>query len=622
MAITFANGGMYADTIALPERISRLYLDFETSSGSPKLTSLNPWHNCKPIGAAITWDDNPTAYFTADCSTIIAAVERADLWVNHNVKYDAHVYANNYAALPEQLKLCDTVVGAKIINSDRQFSGGYGLDALAAAWLHEDISGYEAALRPYLYKNKDYGAIPLDILAEYACQDVLTNRRLYKYELAQLPDECAAVYATENSLTRILFEVEQRGVAVNMQELRLKELAILTMLARLDEELATLIGRTISPMSNDDCHEVLCSQFGLPVAGFTEAGKPSFNKHALRSYLVYPNAPVRIVELLLAYRSLSTQYSFFVKPYQALAVDGILHSSYNQIVRTGRLSAKQPNSQQLDKAAKELIHPRPGYSFLSLDYSGIEFRFIVHYIQDAKAIAAFIADPDTDFHSIVADFCNIKRRPAKTVNFMIAFGGGKGKTVQVLSTNPDIVTEIQALLHDQDLSQAAHKAEFERLAVLRAEQVYNTYHETFPNMKKVSKHAEEVAKARGYVRNLSGRRRHMPADHAYIAFNTINQSSAADLLKERTVAVYNELRRIGADIHIVASVHDETLFEGPTEIMESYATQRMLVDIMESPATPLRVPVRCAINVSSKHWRAACADAKPLSAPEVATSAS
>lgn len=604
------------DRPILPEVIERLYLDFETTSGDAKQDSLNPWHNCKPKGFAFTWDEFPLAWY---CPMDVPLSEkylqmimaRTKVWVNHNVKYDAHVYANNIEPLPEHIILKDTVVGSKLIDSDRGFGkGGYGLDTVARDWLHEDISIHEERLQVYLHKNKDYGAIPDDIMAEYACQDVLTTRRLDKFIDAQMPEEVNDVWQTETALTHVLFEIEQNGLQVNLIELQKRELLFMHAMLQLEAQLNDLIGRPIRPHTNADCYEVLCIQYGLPIAGFTESGEASFGKHELLLYLSHPLAPKEIVEKIMQYRKLHTHINFFVRPYQELSVDEILHSSYNQLVRTGRMASKWPNSQQLDKLAKELIHPRPSNAFLSIDYSQIEFRTIVHYIQDEACIEAFTKNPDEDFHQMIADMCGVSRRPAKTINFMVGFGAGKRKTLKVLSVMGEVIADIKGqideLIAGTLLTEEDRGSVFNRMAEERALDVYNRYHALLPGIKSTSKRAESIAAYRGYVRNLAGRRRHIPPDHAYIAFNTLNQSTAADIMKERTVAVAQLVK--GTQIKLVASVHDELLLEGPAEQIEDERTIRDIVACMEDSKIKLRVPIRCSAGTSRVHWREAGSD--------------
>src|SRR6187455_36906 len=93
------------------------FLDLETTSRNPNLTSLNPWHHCWIAGFAITADDIPAAYYIPVCHEVtlfgnvnlpMAAVQSAiwkitetwKLWVNANVKYDMHVMQRELGWIP------------------------------------------------------------------------------------------------------------------------------------------------------------------------------------------------------------------------------------------------------------------------------------------------------------------------------------------------------------------------------------------------------------------------------------------------------------------------------------------------------------------------------------------
>lgn len=638
---------MIQTTEELPDLIGAkaVYLDFETSSGNPKLDSLNPWHNCKTHGFAITVDDLPQAYyipysaFNHELQRIVKLwlqeiLDNCEQWVNHNIKYDAHVAANDLDIITT-CWLVDTITLAKLIDSDRIMRGGYGLDALSLAWLGEDISAHEKALQPYLHKNKDYGKIPHDIMAPYAGQDVLTNRRLCKYITDKLPEQCQRVAFNEIELTRNIWEMERNGLGLDLKELKVEEYKVLNRCCKIDDELTAILGESINPKSTDDVYETLCIKYGLPVLAFTKnqdtgeyTTNPSFDKHALRAYKSRPDAPKDVIGLIEEYRELAQYLSLFVQPWQEYAVFStewqiwFLHSTYNQSVRTGRMSCSEPNAQQLSKRAKMLIHPKPGHSFISIDYSQIEFRFIVHYIQDAKAIQAFHENPDTDFHKLVASWCGIKRKPAKSVNFGVAFGEGKKKLIKQLANDPDlcetVLQSVKEMVESGAILSSQEVETFQMLAIKKGEEVYAKYHDTFPTLKTTARMVESSLKQRyathglGYVFNMYGRHRHLPFDKAYRGFNTLNQASAADLIKEQTNKVCRMIK--GTPISLKALVHDEAVFEAPTEIANDFRTQRDLVALMESPDIDLRVPVRCSIGVSAKNWYEAGSDdvAKPL----------
>lgn len=596
----------------------------ETTSKNPKLDSLNPWFNCSVAGVAFTFDSLQGAYYvpiSIDKEIVKKYVQdlfdASEQYVNHNCKYDTHVLCNDLG-IKVKSKLVCTLTLAKIINSDRL---RYGLDALSLDWLKEDISKYEEAFKPYLYGkngkkvNHDYGVVPNDIMGEYACQDVLTNRRLYKYELERRHPDCERVWNTEIELTSVLVDIERYGLRVIPKQLQLKEYEVICQMLKIETELAQITGREFRPHVNKDCYEILINQYGLPIIAWTEGddetpeeerGNASFSKGALEQYLANPLAPIEVLTRMIRYRQLNQLKNLFLVPYQSYNINGFLHPFHNQCVRTGRLSCKEPNAQQLNKEAKSLIVPADGCAFLSCDFSQIEFRLMMHYCQNQAAIDEYNTDPETDFHDFTAKLSGVKRKAAKTVNFMVGFGGGKKKTQKNLSANPDIVADVKQhileLVAAGKIQEGQAQLYFDKFCREKAEAVYNGYHARFPEIKRTAKQAEIVARSRGYVRNLYGRHRHLPRTRCHIAFNTLNQSSAADLQKECTVLLYNYIKTNNLPIQIVATVHDETLFHGPKELLSNPEIISQIVDIMEHPKISLRVPIRVSVAYSEKSW--------------------
>jgi DNA polymerase-1 len=626
-----------------PARIERLYADFETSSGDRRRRSTNPWRNCYVAGVAVAWDDVPGAWYVPlghafgprVCPEAAVrwwrdVLARTEQWVNHNVKYDMHVSALCMDAVPDLWRVrprC-TLTWAKLIDSDRTFRGGYGLDALSLAWLGEDIRHLEAALAPYLVDNKDWGMVPADVIAPYGGQDVMTTRRLDRHERAVLPGECDQVAAMEDEVTAALFEMERVGLRVERTQLIEREVRYLNRMLEIDELLTARLGRCVNPVSSRDCFDVLCNQFGLPVLAWTEegeeddepAGNPSFDKDAMKLYASHPYAPKDVVALLQEYKKKSTHLSLFVRKYQEQQTeDGLLHSTYNQLMRTGRLGSKEPNAQQLDKDAKELVLPPEGGAFLSMDQSQIEFRVIVEYIRDRRAMEAYARDPDTDFHEWMAGLVRIDRRPAKTMNFMMGYGGGKKKTVKTLKGMPEVLGDVRARAAEA-VACGRVRAEdeighFERLCVQRAEDVYDGYHRELPTLKRTSYAAADACRRRGYVFNMAGRRRHLPPDKSHHAFNTLCQGFAADIQK----ACFVELRRLlrGTPVEMSANVHDETLFQGPAEVLEDHRVQAALAHVLERARFGMTVPLRVSSGLSRRCWREASCGPKDggVSAP-------
>lgn len=625
--ITFPNNGILLEAgDELPNLFDakKLYLDVETTSGDPKLDSLNPWFHCKVAGIAITVDDEKRVWYVPRSALNVEWLKHvmgtAKTWINHNLKYDAHVLCNDLGIVFEG-EWHDTLTSAKLVYSDFM---SYSLDALTTLWLPKEYHKIGSILTAYLQGTKDYGDIPVVVLAEYACQDVVANRALERYILSRMPDESQKVFAVEKALTPVLFRVEQRGLhicahtEIEQKVLELKwATSIVNLLDEINAELHDLnvwdFLEEFEPHNNKHCQQLFIDGFGLPALKFTEAGNPSFDKATLIDYGHLRGAPKDLIEKIREFRRLWIINNLFVEKYLMLNVDGRLHSSYNQSVRTGRMSCSQPNMQQLNDAAKHMIVPDPGCALISFDYSQIEFRTIVHYIQNPRAIEQYRADPKTDFHQWVADMCGIPRKPAKNVNFMLGYGGGKKKTLSMLAHSEELVAELEAM--------TTNKEAFERLCDQRANDVYTTYHRTLPELKRTATNAQNVClsrayreripenhdkegnERRGYVTNAAGRRRYLPIKAAFRAFNTLNQSLAADIMKERTVALDEMLRCLWPNVTLRAIVHDDSVLCGPVDDLQHPRFVTDVLEVLENPSVKLRVPIKCGVSrVSTTSW--------------------
>lgn len=652
MTIKFSNGGILVKRISeIPTSFvgaAEVILDVETSSGDPKQMSVNPWRFCKMLGFGITVKGCKEAYFAHARYTedfwgngpqfVQDMLWYAQTWINHHIKYDMHVLTNHFGIqFPDHLKFRCTIVSARLIDSDRGGArGGYALDALSLNWLKHDISTYEERLQPYLGRaNKDYGSIPADILAEYGCEDVLVDSRLDDYIQARMPERCKNVAATEIELTRHLFQLEQNGMHFNTLDMQLAQFESLNQMHQLDGELAQLTGMNFRPAVNDDCNEVLCGHYGLPIVAYTkdsegeDTDNASFDKKALATYKAMPFAPQDVVSRIIEYRRHNQRNNLFFTPLLESGWDGCLHPTYGQNnARTGRMTCADPNAQQLDDIISGLIIPPPGWSMISSDASQIELRLIMHYVQDAGAIAAYRANPDTDFHQMTADEGDIDRKLAKTVNFGVGFGEGEKKLIRTLMADENIIAAVKAdVAATGETDPEKRDALFEVMAYARCKAVYVRYHARFSTIKPTTKAVEAKVKSverrlgtaidsrhcYGYVTNLYGRDRHLPYakyrsdfktkdpyDKAWLGFSTLNQSTAADLMKERFVAVMQMIGKL--PIKPIGIVHDELLWIAPTEIANDPRTLRDIVGVLELPSVKISVPIRWSIGVSVKNW--------------------
>lgn len=614
-----------------------LYMDFETgqfgSVSVKKHQGMYPFLGDRICGIAVTADNYPDAYYipirhrrTPDRNLPLDSVQRwlalqltCKNWVNHNIKFDA-MFAH-FDKADFQCRLVDTLPLSKMIDTDRLSHGLKDLRRDFLGYDEPDKDRVDAFLKSA--RTSDHSEVPIDIEGDYACGDVLSNRDLYLYLLRNRPSQIERVWETEILLTPVLFDMELEGLTVDPAEINLQNLTTLYRLIELSERISKIADREWTN-SSDCVYDILCQRFGLPVLatkwqrnedGFLEdTGRPTFDAAALEQYQIHPSVLshpkiLELVNLICEYREHATFKGLFLDTFAALA-DGTnrIHPSYNQVVRTGRMSASRPGIQQQNKRSKALIHPDPGHGFFSNDYSQIEYRLIVHYCQDEDAIRAYNEDPRTDFHEWVAGQIHANRDAAKRINFGMAYGMGKKSTTRNLAKEPEIIAEISEMVTSMVKEGAIPSSHapmlFKELVSRRASEVYVTYHEKFPRIKSTSDQAKNNCLKRGYVFNAYGRRRHLPPKASRKAFNSVVQGCAMDIMKERMVALsprYNpRSRELG--LTLKANVHDEVLTQVPLEHLADPAVHGWLCDLLEQPSIPFKVPIATGMGYSSRSW--------------------
>jgi DNA polymerase I-like protein with 3'-5' exonuclease and polymerase domains len=168
------------------------------------------------------------------------------------------------------------------------------------------------------------------------------------------------------------------------------------------------------------------------------------------------------------------------------------HRSDEGGARSLRFSYSDPPLQQMaarDEEIAPLIRgvflPEEGQVWARPDISQQEFRFIVHYATKLQlkgaeeAAKRYRADPNTDFHDLVAEITGHERKQAKNVNFAKAFGAGVRKFAAMIS-----------------------KSESEARAI------YNHYDSLLPFVHQLSKRCTQRAASQGYLELYDGARRH------------------------------------------------------------------------------------------------------------------
>ena len=150
-----------------------------------------------------------------------------------------------------------------------------------------------------------------------------------------------------------------------------------------------------------------------------------------------------------------------IKTYSGLYEDGKAHPSFNQIgTDSGRLSCSNPNLQQLPKANEDdkyqirsvfigSVDPETGKrkKIIALDYHNLEMVCLTYFSHD-KNLSEMFANDDDAHGSTAVNMFNLDctpmeakkkyphlRQAAKTINFLLMYGGGASLLYENLKTD-------------------------------------------------------------------------------------------------------------------------------------------------------------------------------------------
>lgn len=144
-------------------------------------------------------------------------------------------------------------------------------------------------------------------------------------------------------------------------------------------------------------------------------------------------------------------------------------------------------------------------------------------------------------------------------------------------------------------------------------QMIDAFWSSFPNIGLWKAKVVEETSQNGFVTTLCGRRRYLNVSsssensskamnsHENMqaqrqAVNTICQASAADLIKQVMINIYNLLQFYN-DIHLICQIHDELVFEIPKDKFENIVTliSRSMIHSIELKV-PLEVKIKYGQN--------------------------
>ncbi len=479
----------------------------------------------------------------------------------------------------------DTQIGSYCLDPARR---DRGLELLALDRFSIELTSLAAVTGSGRTATPVAEVAPADIL-RHACQYADFSLRLAEVQRVELTGHgmMALFERVEMPLLPVLARMERVGIAIDPEFFRSLAARLHRELELVQDEIRKVAGADVNLRSVPQMRELLFEKLELPIVKRTKTG-PSTDESVLEQLAAMGHD---IPRLILEHRELDKLDGTYVSKLPQLVdpADGRIHTRFNQTVAaTGRLSSSDPNLQNipirsaLGRQIRKGFVPAPGFLFLGADYSQIELRVMAHLSGDPAFVEAFRADRDIHRETAALIFgveaervTPGMRERAKTINFATIYGQGP-----------------VALAAQLGISRA------------EARGFIDDYFERFSGVAAYLEEMKEMAREKGYVETLIGRRRYIPEIRSRnpgmrgygerTATNSPIQGTAADLIKISMIRV--DERLAGCEARMLLQVHDELLLEVPDDEVERVGA--LVREEMEG-AIELDVPLKVDIGLGA-----------------------
>lgn len=521
--------------------------------------------------------------------------------VLHNAKFDLEVlyaagldciHSPKHKAAPGCLNatLADTMVAGWLLQPDRTEGAGrgsYSLEKLAETKL--GLSGTE--YDDIVPKGKTFLDLPVETAYKYAAEDADFTLQLWQYFKPCL-EKAALLPLFENlemPVLPVLADMEVTGIRLEKSALASYREELTANLATIEKEIYDLAGHEFNIASPKQLGTVLFEELQLPHGKKTKSGY-STDTSVLEELKQLHPVPAKILE----YRGMAKLLSTYVETLPDLAdKNGRVHTSFIQTgTATGRLSSRDPNLQNIpvrDEAGRRIraaFQAPDGRALVSADYSQIELVVLAHLSGDKNMCAAF--NEGRDVHRATAALIfgvpedqvqSDQRRTAKTINFGVMYGMSAFR-----------------LSNELDIPRA------------RAQEFITQYFTTYAGINAFMEETVRKAEETGCVETIQGRRRTIQAINSgnkmeksaaeRVAVNTPIQGSAADIVKQAMLSVYDALSESFPTARMLLQVHDELIVE--CDAADAPQVAELMKSTMEG-VIKLNVPLRTSVEYG-QNW--------------------
>jgi len=512
----------------------------------------------------------------------------------HNMKFDMHMLLSD--GVEVQGAAHDTMISSHLTEpAERR----HDLDSVAL----RRLGVTKIPTTDLIGKGKDeitMDQVPIETVAEYACEDAEVTYRLYQVFAPRLKETAQqnVFDVVEMPLIPVLMRMERQGVRFNVKGAEVLSREMEEKLKQIEAQIYELSGeRGWNINSVPDLQHILYEKLAL----HTELGvRPrkiktgiglSTDEETLEKMTGH-----RLPRTLLEYRQLTKLKSTYLDQLANFVSEktGKIHTSFRQsVAATGRLASDNPNLQNIPIRSEEgrkvralFVASDKDHVLMSADYSQIELRVVADYSGDPTFLKAFREGEDIHALTGAAIFGvapdkvdRDMRSVAKEVNFGLIYRMGADRLAQVTGRGKDEAREFVA-----------------------------RYFEKYSTIRQLQEHLMERAKKEGFTITKMARRRYLPEINGTDGFavrmaegaaiNTPIQGTAAEIIKLAMIEVDKRIRKSKLRSRMVLTIHDELVFDARKEELEEL--KPLVIEAMEG-AMKLKVPLKVDIGVG-KTW--------------------
>lgn len=486
----------------------------------------------------------------------------------HNLKFDIPSLASLGIKAPKDSR-CSLLAAHNVREDQLSFSLEYQA---------RNVLGIPGKMRDDDFENIKkafgWGGIPSYAMADYGAQDAILHLDVHNYYWPKFMEEepnNAERWQVELDFLYLLNKIETQGILVDLDLAQQQVLLGEFRMTELLDEIGYNLG------SRKDLEKLLIEDLQLPIfeGQRSDKGNLSFAKRFMEQYeeiLEHIDSPV--AQQVLEYRGYQKAVSSYWKAYLRLvSPDGRLRPNFMQHgTKTGRLSCRDPNLQQIprvtekpwNKRVKAGFLARPGYKLWEADYSQLEMRLQAAYSKEPLLVEVF-NDDTRDLFDEMAKELGYPRYDVKQLNYATGYGAKPGKVAQMLG-----------------------------IPLWRAQNLYNDYFQRFDRIAKLNEMAIRSAKEQGFVRYWTNRRRHFenPRMEAHKALNAVMQGGAAEVVKRSMIKLDQEL---DPECLMELQVHDSVWFEIPEGTEDKHLPE--IARIMEDVHPELKAVVPFKVDI-------------------------